>query len=264
MPDNQDPNGTTSTAALIAAANLPALAEHEQREAARRLLFDRAIPRGEAIIERRERHAPAKAKIERTEARDFDRIVTTLTREAKAAGLERCNLDALGLRGAFAEIVERCQTAEGIAHYKAKGQSVGAKRTKTHGMLCYITAPTFPAELRKHGRDLKLKFKPLPGALEGRAPLEALVQLARDFPVSILVEGREGEQLLLATNGALDNALISRLAGTDMPSEPVEETAETLTEDQAAPQRPAVRRVGGLPVTARAVEAPDREGEPGA
>jgi hypothetical protein len=153
-------------------------------------------------------------RLELAAVRDSVAIAGTLASIAREIGFEACPLDTPALRGAMLTILEKARDAVAVAEYRQRDAAFCAnKRRQIEGIRTFVAAPKPSAELAKAARALKLRHDALAGGFSGRAGLDALLVLGRDYNCTVRIQV-EGEHVALVERGIVDETVLGLVAAS--------------------------------------------------
>lgn len=158
-----------------------------------------------------------RAKLSLSSIKDEMALTGTLAQIAKEIDLTTCVLDTSALRGALLTIMDSASDEKAVAGFRARDEKFKAeKRPVKPGVRAFLPMANPSAELREAAKALRLREDRLAGGLGGRADLDALVKLGRDYSCTVRVA--VGKDMIdLVRDGAVDEAMLKMLTSPSVP-----------------------------------------------
>lgn len=214
--DGPSPKEVTAiTAPLSKIEKLQLEAAEMERAAA---LLARTIGPGETIVQRANKRRDGEIKLARDRAKDSLAILGSLKRASEKIGFDKCRLDFDGLCGGLDELLKRSLDPTQATELSAAGKKLldAKRRPPTVGLFCKVSAEHFGAECRNQAKALGLKFTDFTEeAYSGRAALEGILALGRDYGLTIKIE-LEKKVLILVAAGIVDEAIRDRVQAAEV------------------------------------------------
>jgi hypothetical protein len=197
---------------------------------------------------------PAAHRIKLDQQRARVAVDGMLVRVAHQVNFQTCPLDEVEVRGALLEIIDKATDPRAVAAFRRRDELFQAtKRNSMNGGISAFVAAARPsAALVAAAKTLGLRHRVLAGGFSGRAPLDALVALGRDYSCTVRITV-EREPLELVSGGVVDETVLEvvAMASKGMGEEKSDETAIRGTVKEAAAEdaqdTAVVKEVDGLP-----------------
>lgn len=178
----------------------------------RRILGSR-LGKGQTPAAHRTKLDQQRARMDLATAKGSLAIAGMLVDVANQVAFQTCPLDTVELRGALLDILDKAADPQAVAAFRRRDELFQAtKRNSVHGGISAFVAAARPsAELVAAAKALRLRHNPLAGGFGGRAPLDALVALGRDYSCSVRITV-EGEHLELVSGGVVEETVLELVA----------------------------------------------------
>lgn len=207
----------------------------------RRLVGSR-LSKGETPAAHRTKLAQQRARMDLAAAKGSVALAGMLVSVANQVDFQTCPLNTVELRGALLDIMDRAADPRAVAAFRRRDELFQAtKRNSVNGGISAFVAAARPsAALVAAAKTLRLRHNALAGGFSGRAPLDALVALGRDYSCSVRITV-EREHLELVSGGVVEETVLElvAMASNGMGEGKSAETAILGTVEDAAPAEDA-------------------------
>lgn len=177
----------------------------------RTLLKNRLAP-AQSPAERNRKLMQKQARVDLVGAKDSIAIVGTLGSIAEQINLQSCPLDTSALRGALLTVLDSASDPDAVARFHRRdAEFQRSKRRSVEGVRAFVAVARPSAALVAAAKALRLRRDDLAGGFAGRANLDALVELGRDYHCTVRVAHRD-EQVSIVVDGAVDDTALALLA----------------------------------------------------
>ncbi|MBS3848539.1 hypothetical protein KD146_07470 [Devosia sp. BSSL-BM10] len=164
-----------------------------------------------------------RAKLSLSSIKDEIALTGTLAQIAKEIDLATCVLDTSELRGALLTIMDNASDIAAVAAFRTRDEKFKAdKRPVKFGVRAFLAVAHPSAELIEQTKALRFREDRLAGGFGGRADLDTLVTLGRDFNCTVRVKSGK-DTIDLVRDGTVDEATLKMLASqyvTENPTTP--------------------------------------------
>jgi hypothetical protein len=235
----------------------PIRQEIEDLHSLRRRILASRLGKGQTPAAHRIKLDQQRARVDLAIAKGSVAVDGMLVRVAHQVNFQTCPLDEVELRGALLDIIDKATDPRAVAAFRRRDELFQAtKRNSMNGGISAFVAAARPsAALVAAAKTLGLRHRVLAGGFSGRAPLDALVALGRDYSCTVRITV-EREPLELVSGGVVDETVLElvAMASKGMGEEKSGETAIRGTVKEAAFAENAqdmdvVEEVDGLPAT---------------
>lgn len=177
-----------------------------------RQLLQAKLGKGQTPAARVIKLAQKQARLDLVAVKDSVAVAGTLVGIARQIDFQTCPLDTSALRGALLEVLDSARDADAVARYRRRDAEFQASRSRrVDGLRAFVAVARPSAALVAAARGLKLRHDELTGGFGGRAGLDELVALGRDYSCSVRIVF-EGKQFNLVNNGVVDETVLELVA----------------------------------------------------
>ena len=205
----------------------------------RRTLLKNRLAQSQSPAERNRKLMQKQARVDLVGAKDSIAIVGTLGSIAEQINLQSCPLDTSALRGALLTILDTASDPDAVARFHRRdAEFQRSKRANVEGVRAFVAVARPSAALVAAAKSLRLRRDDLAGGFAGRANIDALVEIGRDYHCTVRVAHR-GEQVSIVVDGAVDDTALALLAIENGAGTELAAVSAMLSAGSEAPQAPS-------------------------